>query len=61
MMKEKKVKDHMRGYVGAPIQHHRLENYSEDENLPTGLKKNVTQSLMTRYLKVRASLGKVVL
>ena len=34
MMKEKKVKDHMRGYVGAPIQHYRLENYSEDENLP---------------------------
>ena len=33
-MMEKKAKEKMRGYIGAPVQHHRLDSFSEDENLP---------------------------
>jgi hypothetical protein len=34
MMQEKKIKEELRGYVGAPLQHPRLEDSVDDGNMP---------------------------
>ena len=34
MIKEKKIKEELRGYVGAPLQFHKITEKNEEEDIP---------------------------